>query len=295
MTAIPSLTIGTSWLGFPDTEADENTSPLAVASAILDSPHTLIDTSNEYMAGGSETTLGLAFASRPSTPHQVVTKADADPETRVFDRDRVWKSFEESAVRLGIDHFPVYHLHDPYTVTFDEAMGRDGAVAGMLELKEQGLVGAIGIAAGRHELVLDYVLTDVFDALLTHNRFTLVNREAEALLNAAADRHMTVFNAAPFGGGILAGSGTTYGYRAAPPELVRWLDRTSGLCDDFGVSMGAAALQFSMREPRIHSTVVGISKLSRLRELSDLESAAIPEEFWISVAAMGTPPSSLPA
>lgn len=291
----PPITIGTARLDYPTPTADLNASPLQVAKAILGSPYTLIDTSNEYTGGGSETTMGRAIAEvgLPES-HHIVTKADAHPDTRRFDRDRVWESFDESTKRLGVDTFPIFHLHDPYTITFAEATGRGGAVQGMVELREQGLVGAIGIAAGPLSLMQQYVDTGAFDALLTHNRYTLVDRQAEPLLDNASNRAMTVFNAAPFGGGILVGKGTTYCYRESPPALLRWLETAKELCHSHGVSLPAAALQFSLRDSRIHSTVVGISKQSRLKELIQLEQAQVGESFWQAISSIGTPPSPLP-
>ncbi|MFP3822298.1 hypothetical protein SB658_26760, partial [Bacillus sp. SIMBA_008] len=77
---------------------------------------------------------------------------------------------------------------------------------------------AIGIAAGPVPLLQRYLDSELFDAVLCHNRYTLVDRSAEAIVANAKDRGMAVFNAAVFGGGILAAprSGrTTYGYRPA--------------------------------------------------------------------------------
>jgi aryl-alcohol dehydrogenase-like predicted oxidoreductase len=108
------------------------------------------------------------------------------------------------------------------------AEGLRTAVPALVELREQGLVGAIGIAAGEPALVEEYIRSDMFDAVLTHNRYTLVDRSAQALIAAARERDMTVFNAAPFGGGILAGSprrAGDYAYRPASPEVLAFVDR----------------------------------------------------------------------
>jgi D-threo-aldose 1-dehydrogenase len=141
----------------------------------------------------------------------------------------------------------------------------------------------------------EYVASSAFDAVLTHNRYTLVDRSAERILELATERGMAVFNAAPFGGGILAGSktrGDTYGYRSASDELMAYIERLRGLAAEHGVDLAAAALQFSMREPRIHSTVVGISSQERLDALPGLITAMIPDAFWSAVDDLGAPPPS---
>ena len=45
-----------------------------------------------------------------------------------------------------------------------------------------------------------------------------------------------------------------------------------------------AALQFSLRDPRIASTIVGISKPERLQETVELAQQALPEDIWEEIA-----------
>src|SRR5690606_32112400 len=126
----------------------------------------------------------------------------------------------------GIERFPLYHLHDPYTITFEEAAAPGGALEGLTELREQGLVGALGIAAGPLALLDEYVATGLFQAVLTHNRFTLVDRTAAARIDAWSEAGIGVMTGAPFGGGLLAvGASRTssYEYRPAPAELLEWV------------------------------------------------------------------------
>lgn len=294
------VTLGTSGLGepVPDGGAPPSAAEIALARAMLTGPYPLVDTSNMYARGRSEAALGAAIRELGGVPegHLVLSKADRDLETGVFDRDRVWRSFEESIGRLGLDRLPLYQLHDPYTITVEEAMGAGGAVQGLLELREQGLVDAIGVAAGPSALLTAYVRTGAFDVLLTHNRYTLLDRSAGELIAESADRGLLVLNAAPFGGGLLASGArnrTHYGYRPAPPELLAWVDRLDELCAAHQVSRSAVALRFSTRHPAIHSTVVGISSTRRLAELDDLLAAEIPDGIWAEIDALGTPPSTL--
>ena len=74
----------------------------------------------------------------------------------------------------------------------------------MLRYKEQGIIEHIGVAGGPIDLMIRYIETGVFDAVLTHNRYTLLNRAAEPLLQLAKQRGMAILNAAPYGGGILS-------------------------------------------------------------------------------------------
>ncbi|GAB7044320.1 MULTISPECIES: aldo/keto reductase [Catenuloplanes] len=291
---VSPVSLGTSFLGNP-AQPDGSPAPesAALALALLTGPSAVIDTSNNYAAGRSETALGLARRAFPEHGKTIVTKVDADAGTGRFDRDRVWRSFEESTARLGLDRLPLLHLHDPYTITVEEAFAPGGAVQGLRELKEQGLVGAIGVAAGEIALMTRYVTSGAFDVLLTHNRYTLVDRRAEPLIAEAVARGMGVFNAAPFGGGLLAGRDTRYAYREASPELLAWVDRARDVCAGFGLSLPVAALHFSLRNPDIDSTVVGIGRVERVADLEAMRTSPVPAELWPALDALGTPPSTI--
>jgi D-threo-aldose 1-dehydrogenase len=292
-----SITLGSGYLGTGTEPGDSGEAQaIALGTAMLHGPYALIDTSNNYGAGRSEQVLGRALATAGiATGRDIVTKTDQDPETGRFDRDRVRRSFEESCQRLGVDHLGLLHLHDPFSITFQEAVAPGGAVQGMLELREEGLVDAIGIAAGPLALVQEYVHTDAFDVVLTHNRFTLVDRSAVPLLESARERGMGTFNAAPFGGGLLAkgaASGRTYSYRTSPPALLAWVARAEVVCARHHVGLATAALHFSLRSPLIDSTIVGITRLQYLDELEQMRTTPVPEELWAELDALGPAPST---
>lgn len=266
-----------------------------LANALLRSDLGHVDTSNNYAGGRSEQLLGDAIRRADGLPEgkAVYSKADSDPGTGAFDGDRVRRSLEESLTRLGLDSLPLYQLHDPYSISFAEAMAPGGAVPALIELRDQGVIGAIGIASGTLSQVSEYVDTGVFDVVLSHNRYTLVTRTAEPVFQAARRLGMAVFNAAPFGGGTLANNSSTYGYRDMPPEFAAHVDRVRALADEHGVDLAAAALHFSLRSPLVDATVVGIPSLERLDDLPRLVEAEIPAEFFSAVDALGTPPPSV--
>ncbi|MFC8680063.1 aldo/keto reductase [Microbacterium ureisolvens] len=293
---VSPLTLGTSGLG-RDTipGSPEEDAAVAFAQQLFASTHAFVDTSNNYSAGRSEAVLGLAIArAGEDAATRVISKVDCDPETGAFDRDRVLRSFEETTARLGVDRLPLLHLHDPYTVTFDEAMAAGGAVEGLIELRESGRVDAIGVAAGPAPMMSRYVGTGVFDAVLVHNRFTVVDSSAAPVFEAARERGMTVFNAAPFGAGILATGtreGAMYGYRPATPELQEWVSRLERVCASFGVALPAVALHYSLRSPLVDSTIVGISSAKRVAQLDELAATPIPDELWADLDGLGPAPS----
>ncbi|MCC2592061.1 aldo/keto reductase [Tessaracoccus sp. OS52] len=289
MTRVPvtPVTLGASRLGDrPDAEA--------LADALIATPLGNVDTSNNYAEGRSERLLGEAIRRAGGLPEGklVYSKADRDMVTGSFDADRLRRSFEESLERLGMDRLPLYQFHDPFTISFEDAMAPGGPVEALLALRDQGLVGAVGIALGPSAEVLRYIETGVFDVALSHNRFTLVDRSAQPVFERARELGMTVFNAAPFGGGTLANGADKYGYRDMPVDFAAHLQRVRHLAEEAGVDLAAAALQFSMRSPLVDTTVVGIPSLDRLEALEGLVEADVPDEFFDALEELGPPPAS---
>jgi len=193
-------------------------------TAVLHSAIRTIDTSNGYSDGESERRIGAAVAAAGGLPEGVTVITKVDVKGRDYSGDRVRVSVDESRARLGLDHLPLVHLHDPEFHDFDALTAPGGAVDALVGLKESGVVGAIGLAGGRVQVMARYLALGVFDALLVHNRWTLLDRSAGDLLAQAQDRGLALINAAVYGGGMLAASSVapaaTYGYRPAPQEVL---------------------------------------------------------------------------
>jgi D-threo-aldose 1-dehydrogenase len=131
---------------------------------------------------------------------------------------------------------------------------------------------------------MQFVATGAFEALITHNRFTLLNRSAEPLIEMASQRGVAVLNAAPYGSGLLAKGPAAYpryAYTAAPADLLERARAIADICQLYDVPLAAAALQFSLRDSRIVSTVVGMSRPERLQQTLELAAYAIPDELWL--------------
>jgi D-threo-aldose 1-dehydrogenase len=119
--------------------------------------------------------------------------------------------------------------------------------------------------------------------VLSHNRYTLLDRSAEPLFSDAADRGLGVLNAAPYGGGMLAKGPDVqqkYAYGSRDDRIREAAEAMAAACRRHGVPLAAAALQFSLRSPVIHSTVVGVSSPERIEQTLELAAVPIPDELW---------------
>ncbi len=285
---VTPICIGCAQLGdMPQTFAYSTPEEQALATlrAFFQSSINFLDTAASYGDGESERRIGMVLRELGGLPSGVVlsTKADRDLQTGDFSGEQIKRSVERSLRLLGLDRLQIVYLHDPEHTTFEEVMSPKGPLEVLQRFKDGGVIGHLGIAGGPVDLMIRYVETGAFEAVITHNRYTLLNRSAGPLLDIAARRGMAVLNAAPYGCGILAKGPEAYAryaYQDAPPELVALARRAAEICERYGVPLPAAALQFSLRDPRITSTIVGMTKPERVAQTLALAGMAVPEEIW---------------
>jgi len=262
-------------------------------SALLRSPIRAIDTSNNYGAGTSERRIGKAIDLAGGVPDDfsVITKVDRAGDD--FSGARVRESFRESMDRLGVGTVPLLFLHDPDAFDFGYMASTGGAVDALVQLRDEGRAGAIGVATGDTRLLHRYLDLGVFDVILSHNRFTLVDRSADELFTRAVELGVGVLNAAVYGGGILArpGESTKYSYGPASRELLEAITAMDAVCARAGFDLATAALQFSLRDPRVDATVVGITREPRISSLIASAGVDIPDAVWDELERF-VPPAS---
>ncbi|HET7718289.1 MAG TPA: aldo/keto reductase, partial [Bauldia sp.] len=266
---VSRICYGTGPIGhMPEVYGHGSTEELAYATvrAILDGPSNFMDTSRNYGAGRSEQRIGHVIRERGGIPEGFIlaTKLDRDPETNRFDAASMRRSLERSLAALGVERVGLLHIHDPeYASDLSEVTMKGGGIEELYKMKEEGFCDAVGLAAGRVDIMMPILEQFDFDAMITHNRFTLVNRNAEAMIDYAVSRGIAVINAAPFAGGVFARGSTAnprYVYQEATEAMLKPVRAVEAICQRHGVPVGAVALQFSMRDPRITSTICGVGR-----------------------------------
>ena len=168
--------------------------------------------------------------------------------------------------------------------------GPNGAIKELFRIKEEGLARAVGLAAGPVAIMTPLLREFDFDALITHNRFTLANRNAEPMIDFAHSKGVAVLNAAPYASGVLAKGSSAYAryvYQEASPEMLEPIRRIEAVCAKHGVPPGAAALQFSLRDPRISSTICGVTRPERVQETLEWARFPIPDAAWEELKSIG--------
>jgi D-threo-aldose 1-dehydrogenase len=293
---VPSLCVGCAPLGdMPETFAYGvgKEQALATIRAALDSPFSFLDTAASYGDGESERRIGVVLRERGGLPNGVVlaTKADRDIRTGAFSGDQIRRSVERSLRLLGMDRLQLCCLHDPEHIGFAAAMAPGGPVAVLQRLREGGVIEHLGVAGGPIDLMTQFIETDLFEVAISHNRYTLLNQEADPFWDICVRHGVATLNAAPYGSGILVKGPSAYPrymYSQASEDQLQRASALEALCQRYQTPLAAAALQFSLRDPRIVSTIVGMSKPQRLMETLILAQTPIPDELWQDVAQLST-------
>ena len=268
------------------------------------------DTAPHYGLGLSERRLGAALAGKPRDEFTISTKvgrlllphdAPTDRDDNIFDvpgdlkrvwdfsRDGVLRSVEASLERLGLDRIDILFLHDP-DVSGDPNATETGAAA-LIELRDQGVVGAVGIGSNSSAAVAHAFLSTDIDTAMLAGRYTLLERHgADEVLAAAGER--SVVMASPFNSGILARPrplpGAFMDYAPAPERVLAEANRLADLVERFGGTLPQAALQFPLRPAQVASVVVGMRKVPQVSSNVDLLGRTLPDEFWQALTDFDT-------
>ncbi len=248
------------------------------------------DTAPYYGSGLAERRLGDVLRTKPRAEFLVSTKvgrmlsADASGwQGSYFDfsYDAALRSLEESLQRLGLDRVDVALVHDPDD-HYEEA--RDGALAALRRLRDEGVVRAVGVGMNQTALLVRFARETDPDCFLVAGRYTVLDRSAsDELLPLCEERGIGVIAGGVFNSGILAG-GTTFDYEAAPPEVVARVEYLRDVCARHDVPLRAAAVQFPLRHPAVRTVLVGCRSPEEVEEDVHLSQLELPEPLWGELA-----------
>jgi len=262
---------------------------IALVADICASPIRSIDTANMYGEGRSESRIAAGLKRAGAAAEGILVATKVDGKDGDYSGPRVLESIKESQARLGMEYLPLVYLHDPEYAPDAGFERPGGAIEALVELRNRGVIGHVGIAGGHVPTMNRLIDTGEFEVLLTHSRATLVDGSANELIDRAKGEGMGVANAAVYGGGLLASRTAPplySNFRPARPEILAAASALFDLADEFGIRLADAAVQHSLRDQRIDTTVVGISKRERIPLLLAGLAVRIPDEFWDRAAEL---------
>ncbi|MFB6815422.1 aldo/keto reductase [Streptomyces sp. NPDC056347] len=316
--------LGNMFRAIPDEEAR------ATVEAAWDQGIRYFDTAPFYGSGLSEQRLGEVLSARPRDEYVLSTKVgrvildeveegarDLGEKGGIFEHgnpnkmlhewtaEATERSIEGSLKRLGVDRLDIVWVHDIaqdfhgdlWVQKFEEA--RTGAFRVLSRLRDEGVIKAWGLGVNKTEpiemtLALDEPKPDGF---LLAGRYTLLDHEhaLQRLLPMAQEQGVGMVVGGPYSSGILAG-GAHFEYQKAPAEIIAKVNRLKELTAKHGISIKAAALQFSLAHPVSAAVVPGATKPSRIAEDIAALNEKIPAAFWhdLRTAGLVSPAAPLP-
>ncbi len=245
-----------------------------------------IDTSPGY--GESERRIGLAFKNDSKLRQNffLATKTGTGavdgtkPDWSRYGTDWTYRSVENSLKLLNTDWIDLMQIHDPGDL--EPALVRDGALSALKDLKEQGVIRAIGLGVRSHEFLLQAIEHGDFDTILTYADFNLVRQTARDILFPAAEKHDV---------GVVLGSPILFGllsnrteeklkrHRRSDEESER-TRQLSQWAQERNVKLMSLALQYCLREPRVSVVLVGTRNVEQVEELVSSVLDQLPENIW---------------
>ena len=303
------LGFGSAPIGNLYAPVDEDDAQAAIHAALARGV-CYFDTAPFYGHGLSEQRLGRALAGTPRAAFAVSTKVgrriarDASVSQAmndgfavrgsraVFDysRDGVRRSFEESLRRLGLDYVDILLLHDIGRLTHGERHGAvlkqalDEALPAMAQLRDSGVVGAIGIGVNEQVACLEVLAQFELDCIMLAGRYTLFEqKDSTEIMERATAQRVAILVAAPYNSGLLAaaeGPGTTYNYALADEATLERARAIYAQCAEEGIEVGAVALQFPLGHPAVAAVVPGLRSTEELISAVSRMATPIPPGLW---------------
>jgi len=279
--SLPILSFGASSLGqeFRRVTLDEAVRSVQVA---LECGLTFIDTSPFYGRGMSEVLLGVALRDVPRDRYLLGTKLGRYDLTHFdFSAKRVVESVDVSLQRMGVDYLDICLCHDIEFVEMEQIV--DETLPKMRKVRDEGKVRFIGISGYPMKLfkfVLDQ--TDL-DVVLSYNQYTLQNtRFADELVPYLKAKGVGVMNAGPFSARLLTNAPIPTWLKE--PESVKAAARkAAGHCAKKGVDIAKLALQFSVANPDITTTIAGSANPDNIRKWTQWIDEPLDQELLAEV------------
>jgi len=270
---ISQLSFGASSLGSVFHETNEKDSFEAVEAAV-EGGINFIDVSPYYGHYKAETVLGKALRNIPRSKYYLSTKVGRYGKDGVntwdYSAKRVTDSVYESMERLGIDHIDLINVHD---IEFQAALPGglqkvvDETLPALVELKRKGVVSHVGITDLQLEnlkWVVEHSEPGTVESILNFCHYTLNDDALVDYLDFFEQRGIGIVNASPLSMGLLSQRGVP-DWHPAPKALVEACARAAQYCNEKGYPIERLAVQFSVSNPRIASTLFSSANPANVR------------------------------
>ena len=310
---VTTLGLGTATMGgsrIPITQEQGQ----AIVSAAWDAGVRYVDTAPFYGVGAAEHRVGDALREKDRDAWVLSTKVgrllrpktdnapSADgrlspmPFNVVYDYgyDGIMRSVEDSYQRLGLARIDILYVHDIGVYQHGPELNarylkqlRDSGYKALEQLRNSGVVSAIGIGVNEKDVLIEALGFGDWDAFLLAGRYTLLEQAPlDDLIPMCQSRGTSLVIGGPLNSGILAGR-ETWNYDTAPPEIVARVGKIGAVCRAHDVPLAAAALQFPLAHPVVAAVIPGPRNAQEFNENLPLLTMKIPPGLWSDLRTEG--------
>jgi D-threo-aldose 1-dehydrogenase len=284
------------------------------------------DTAPEYGSGLSERRLGDFLRHHARRDYVLSTKVgdflyarhDVLPEENKwfintlpfhlkydYSYDGVMRSFEDSLQRLGLNKIDMILVHDLDPVVHQPQEFKnhfktyiDGGYKALHQLRSEGVIDAIGLGVKKWEVCEDAMQYGTYDCFMLQGNYTLLEQPAfDEFMPRCVQQHISILIAGPFASGILATGakrGAHFHHQQASKEILAKVKKIENLCEQYAVSLQAAAIQFPMKHPAIASVVIGTASPVSIKKNLGFAEEKIPSVFWEALKSEKIIPENAP-
>lgn len=284
---LPVVGFGASSLGqeFRPIQLDEAMKSVHVS---LECGMNLIDTSPFYGRGMSEVLLGMALRDVPRENYILCTKLGRYHLQHFdFSAKRVAESVDVSLHRLGIDHLDIALCHDIEFVPMQKIV--DETIPALKKAQQEGKVRYIGFS-GYPQKIFKFIIDQIdVDCVLSYNQYTLQNtRFADETVPYLKEKGVGIMNAGPFSARLLTNAPLP-DWLKEPESVKQAARKAAAVCEAKGVDIAKLALQFSIENPDMTTTIAGSANPNNIRKWAEWAAEPIDRELLKEVQAIFDP------
>src|SRR5258708_1600958 len=232
--------------------------------AAIDLGINFIDVSPYYGLTKAETVLGKALKELPRDAYCLATKVGRYGLDQFdFSTKRVVASIDESLTRLNVDYIDLIQCHDIEFGSLDQII--EETLPALGKVQKQGKVRFIGIS-GLPLAIFRYVLdrTQV-DTVLSYCHYCLNDTALQAIIPYLQGKQVGIINASPLAMGLLTERGAP-AWHLASPRIKAVCAEAVRFCRQQGADISQLAMQFSLANPDVATTLVGMADTETLKK-----------------------------
>ncbi|MBP1617237.1 MAG: L-galactose dehydrogenase [Bacteroidetes bacterium] len=260
---VSNLSFGASSLGGVFHSIKEEEAIEAVYTAV-DNGINFIDVSPYYGHLKAEIVLGKALKNIDRTKYYLSTKVGRYGK----DGQNLWdysakrsiESVYESLDRLNTDYVDLINVHDIEFSDLEQVCKE--TLPALVELREKGIAKHVGITnlTLRHfKYIIDHVPAGTVESVLSFCHYCLNDDALVDYLDYFEKKGIGVINASPFSMGLLTERGAPE-WHPAPKPLQDLCRKAISHCKSKGEAIEQLAVQYSVSNPRIASTLFSTSR-----------------------------------